>query len=90
MLVFEDEPLYNMVDFDIWFDITEGYYLKPWYTVKFDCRFHFWLVLIGVMAEEGNEEQQYLNHKDYMPAIRKTDEYHWVIGVQKNIIDKQN
>ena len=83
MLIFDDEPFYHMVDLDIWFDVTEGYYTDPWYKVKFDCIFHFWLVLLGAVAEEGSDEKNYINHEDYIPAITKTDEYNWDIGVKK-------
>ena len=86
MLPFDNEPLYDMVNFDIWFDITEKYYLEPSYAVKFDCRFHFWLVLLGSVSKEGSQEQQYLNHEDYIPEITKTDKYHWDIGVKRKPI----
>lgn len=83
MLLYEDKPFYNMVDFDISFDITEGYYIEDWYKIKFDCRFHFWLVLLAAVAEEGAEEKKYIHHEDYIPVITKRDEHQWDIGVQK-------
>ena len=83
MLIFEDEPLYNMVEFEIWFDVTEGYYIEPWYKVKFDCRFHFWLVLLSMVSEKGSVEKEYIHHENYFPVITKTDDGHWDIGVKK-------
>ena len=71
MLIFEDEPLYNIVEHGIWFDITEGYYIEPWYKVKFDCRFHFWLVLLSAVSEEGSDEKEYINHENYIQMVRK-------------------
>lgn len=82
MLILEDRPLCDRVEFDIWYDITEGYYLEDWYKTKFDCRFHFWLVLLGAVAQEGHE-RQYLNHENYEPVITKTDEHHWNIGARR-------
>ena len=83
MLILEDRPLCDEVEFDIWYDITEGYYLEDWYKTKFDCRFHFWLVLISAVSEEGSDEKEYINHENYIPVITKTDEYYWDIGVKK-------
>lgn len=82
-LIFDDEPFYNMVDFDIWFDIANGYYVEPFYKIKFDCRFHFWLVLRSAVAEKGSDEKKYINHEHYVPAITKTADGHWNIGVEK-------
>ena len=84
MLLYDnDEPFFHLVDVDIWFDISEGYYAEDWYKIKFDCRFHFWLVLLAAVAEEGSKEKKYINHEEYMPVITQKDEHSWDIGVRK-------
>ena len=63
-LEFENVPFIYTVDHDFWYDVAEKYYDEAFYTVKFDCRFHFWLVMRG--ADAANEqEKNYLNHHMY-------------------------
>ncbi len=85
MLMFEGEQLYYMVDFDVWFDVDERCYNKDWYKIKFDCRFHCWLVLHSAVSEEESIEKDYINHENYVPFITETDNGKLEIGATKKL-----
>lgn len=80
----EDNSVYNSADFDIWFDVTEGYYKEDFYATRFDCKFHYWLVLLGAVAKEEEYKKNYLNHENYSHVITRTDKDRWEIGVKTN------
>lgn len=62
----ESESFYDMVDFDVWSDVSDGNFKidSPYYT-RAECWFHCWLVLRGFVAEEGTKEKDYINHEKY-------------------------
>lgn len=60
LLEVDNESIWRMVDFDIWFDVTHGYAEEQYYKIKFDCRIHFWLVLRGFLSHEEECFQEHL------------------------------
>lgn len=80
----ESETLYEMVDFDIWFDDTHGFATEENFKDKFDCRFHCWLVLKGFIANDGDIEKNYINHEKYTYRFIKDEDGNHDIEVVKN------
>ena len=79
-LEFEYESIYNISDRGICFDITEGYANDPDYSIKFDCRFHFWLVLLATVSDD-EKDKKYIQHEKYDHVITRRDDSTWDIGV---------
>ena len=81
----EGESLYDMVDFDVWYDVNEGYAHNERYKYIFESRFHFWLVLLGFIAEEGTKEKDYINHEKYTWRIKASGRNQYEV----EIVEKQ-
>lgn len=79
----ESETLYEMVDFDIWFDDTHGFATEENFKDKFDCRFHCWLVLKGFIANDGDIEKDYINHGKYTYRFIKDEDGNHDIEIVK-------
>lgn len=76
-LEIEYKSIWLMSDHDLCFDITEGYAFEDCYKMKFDCRFHFWLVLYGFL-----EDERFKEHDLYTYNIVQTDNHHWDLKVK--------
>lgn len=68
LLEVDDESIWRMVDFDIWFDTSHGYAEKHYFKATFDCRIHFWLVLRGFLSPK---EECFKEHSLYTYKIRQ-------------------
>ena len=79
-LLVDGESIWHLSDFDIWFDVTEGYAIDLQYRTQFDSRFHFWLVLRGFLS---SEEKMFKNHLLYTYNLIQHDKDHWDIRIIK-------
>ena len=55
----DGESIWQIADFDIYFDVAHGYAQEDYYKQKFDSQIHFWLVLRGFLSQE---EAMYKEH----------------------------
>ena len=46
-------------DFDIWFDVINGYAAEDFFKHTFESHFYFWLVLRGFIYPEEEEYKEY-------------------------------
>lgn len=74
----DDEPIWQSADFDIYFDISYGYARQEDYRIKFDSRFHFWLVFRSFLSPE---DMQYRKHFLYTYNLIEIDKSCWDIQV---------
>ena len=77
----DDESIWQLSDFDIWFDVLHGYAQQEDYMLKFDSMFHFWLVLRGFLS---NEEEKFKDHSLYTYNLVQIDKDHWDVQIIRN------
>ena len=76
LLQVDGESIWAMADFDLSFDVYEGYAHQDWYFHKFQGRFHYWLVLRGFLYPE---EKYLREHALYTCNLVQIDKVHWDI-----------
>lgn len=78
LLEVDNESIWQLSDFDIWFDVLNGYAQQEEYRLKFDSRFHFWLVLRGFLS---SEEERFKEHSRYTYNLVQIGKDHWDVQV---------
>ena len=78
LLEVDNESIWQLSDFDIWFDVLYGYAQQEEYILKFDSRFHFWLVLRGFLS---SEEERFKEHSRYTYNLVQIDKDRWDVQV---------
>ena len=73
LLEVDGESVWQLSDFDIWFDVSHGYARQKEYLFKFDSCFHFWLVLRGYLSDE---EAKFKEHSLYTYNLVQIDKNH--------------
>ncbi|MBQ2391255.1 MAG: hypothetical protein II306_05760, partial [Clostridia bacterium] len=53
------ESIWMTSDFDIWFDVINGYAAEDFFKHTFESHFYFWLVLRGFIYPEEEEYKEY-------------------------------
>lgn len=74
----DGESIWKISDFDIWFDVLYGYAQQENYMLKFENRFHLWLVLRGFMS---SDEEKFKDHSLYTYNLVQIDKDHWDVQV---------
>lgn len=82
LLEVDDQSIWHLSDFDIWFDIAYGYAQEEYYKSTFDSRFHFWLVLRGFLSPD---EEKFKEHFLYTYHLVPKDREHWDVQVIRKI-----
>ena len=78
LLEVDGESVWQLSDFDIWFDVLHGYARQKEYLLKFDSCFHFWLVLRGYLS---SEEAKFKEHALYTYNLVQIDKNHWDVQI---------
>lgn len=75
------DSLYESVDFDVWHDANDWCSDDNYYKYAFESRVHFWMVLMGFIADKDDKESDYINHEKYTwkKSSDSTGEYEVII-----------
>lgn len=82
LLEVDNESIWHLSDFDIWFDVLHRYAQREDYMLKFDSRFHFWLVLRGFLS---NKDETFKEHSLYTYNLVQIDKDNWDLQIIQKI-----